>query len=102
MASAGKMPSGFNQSARAVSAEMSSVAGNPQNSADSPRASLPSERRSCGLGDVIAGNYEGRMLNDETNLRGSKSKPNFQCGIQICQIGFTQLAELFPYEIAGH
>jgi len=33
---------------------------------------LPSERSSCGLGAVIAGNYEGRRLNDETNLCGRK------------------------------
>src|SRR5450432_4415758 len=62
------MPSGLSQLARAVSAQMISVAGRPQNSADNPRASWPSERSSSVLGDVIGGNYEGRMMNDETHL----------------------------------
>ena len=52
----------LSQPARAVSAQMISVAGKPQNKAESPRASLPSERSSSALGaesDICESMKEG-------------------------------------------
>ena len=59
-ASGGRMPSGLSHSARAVSAQTISAAGRPQNKAESPRASRPSERSSSASGDVI-----GEMMKEE-------------------------------------
>jgi hypothetical protein len=42
---------------------MTSVAGKPQNKAESPRASWPSERSNSALGDVI-----GEMMKEERRM----------------------------------
>src|SRR5882724_8350822 len=63
--SAGIIPMGFSIWAFAVSTQMISVAGRLQNSADNPRASLPSERSSSALGGVI-----GEMQNQAFGLFG--------------------------------
>jgi hypothetical protein len=56
------MPKDFSESALAVWKHTINVIGSPQNKADSPRTSRPSERMSSAL-EVESG--IGRMTNDE-------------------------------------